>query len=122
MKLIEEVVRRRLRLLCVTLIMLAGISGWRSPLGAQTSDGSGAYSTESYRNVFAEQGHSASEVKSRIESTYQQLFHGDPQTQAIFYPTGKNANGSLAYITDWANNDVRTEGMSYGMMICPVEP
>jgi oligosaccharide reducing-end xylanase len=23
----------------------------------------------------------------------------------------------LAYITDWANNDARTEGMSYGMMI-----
>ena len=22
------------------------------------------------------------------------------------------------YITDWANNDARTEGMSYGMMIC----
>ena len=25
--------------------------------------------------------------------------------------------GTLAYMTDWANNDARTEGMSYGMMI-----
>ena len=30
---------------------------------------------------------------------------------------GSNANGPLMYVTDWANHDVRTEGMSYGMMI-----
>ena len=45
------------------------------------------------------------------------MFHGDPQTQAVFFWTGKNANGRLAYVTDWNNHDVRTEGMSYGMMI-----
>lgn len=45
------------------------------------------------------------------------MFHGDPQTQAVYFETGENANGRLAYITDWANHDVRTEGMSYGMTI-----
>jgi oligosaccharide reducing-end xylanase len=34
-----------------------------------------------------------------------------------YFETGANANGPLAYITDWANNDARSEGMSYGMMI-----
>ena len=33
------------------------------------------------------------------------------------FSAGRNARGPLAYITDWANHDVRTEGMSYGMMI-----
>ncbi len=53
----------------------------------------------------------------KIHAAYQQLFHGDPQTQAVYFEAGKNANGKLAYITDWANHDVRTEGMSYGMMV-----
>jgi len=82
-----------------------------------TSDGKGAYTTGRYRNVFEEQGHSAGAVRTKIEEAYRQLFHGDPQTQAVFFSAGQNANGPLAYLTDWANHDVRTEGMSYGMMI-----
>jgi oligosaccharide reducing-end xylanase len=82
-----------------------------------SSDGSGAYATGHYRNLFAETGHSKREGSHKIKSAYRQLFHGDPQTQAIFFWTGKNANGRLAYITDWNSHDVRTEGMSYGMMI-----
>ena len=82
-----------------------------------SNDGSGAFATGKYRNVFAESGHSRKEISKKIESAYRQLFRGDPQTQAIFFAAGKNANGALAYITDWNNHDVRTEGMSYGMMI-----
>ena len=81
------------------------------------ADGSGASATGRYRNLFAEDGHSKKEISKKINAAYQQLFHGDPQTQAIFFEAGNNANGPLAYITDWHNNDVRTEGMSYGMMI-----
>jgi oligosaccharide reducing-end xylanase len=86
---------------------------------AQTSsrDGDGAYATGKYRNLFVEAGHSPSEVKAKIDAAYEQLFHGDPQTQAVAFPAGSNANGPLMYLTDWANHDVRTEGMSYGMMI-----
>lgn len=83
----------------------------------QPGDGNGAYSTGKYRNLFAEQGHTSSETSAKIEGAYQQLFHGDPQTQAVYFPAGKNADGPLAYLTDWANHDARTEGMSYGMMI-----
>ena len=71
-----------------------------------------------YRNLFVEQlGASPAETQARIERGFQQLFHGDGQEQRIYFETGANANGTLAYVTDWANNDVRTEGMSYGMMI-----
>jgi oligosaccharide reducing-end xylanase len=80
-------------------------------------DGSGAYATGKYRNLFAETGHSSTAIQAKIDAAYQQLFHGDPQSQAIFFSAGENASGHLAYVTDWANHDVRTEGMSYGMMI-----
>ena len=80
-------------------------------------DGSGAYATGKYRNLFAETGHSSTAIQEKIDAAYQQLFHGDPQSQAVFFSAGRNALGRLAYVTDWANHDVRTEGMSYGMMI-----
>ncbi len=81
-------------------------------------DGDGAYKTGKYRDLFAEQGHTPQETRARIEKAFEQLFHGDGQEQRIYFETGANENGTLAYITDWANNDARTEGMSYGMMIC----
>ena len=81
------------------------------------ADGSGAFATGHYRNLFAEAGHSPVEISHKIDVAFAQLFHGDPQTQAVVFAAGKNANGPLAYLTDWANHDVRTEGMSYGMMI-----
>ena len=80
-------------------------------------DGSGAYATGEYSNLFAQAGHSQREIRAKIDATYAQLFHGDPQTQSVAFAAGKNANGPLMYLTDWANRDVRTEGMSYGMMI-----
>jgi oligosaccharide reducing-end xylanase len=92
-------------------------------MGAQTTapvvspDGNGAYATGKYRNLFVEDGHSARQVHAKIEAAYAQLFHGDPQTQAVAFAAGSNANGPLMYVTDWANHDVRSEGVSYGMMI-----
>jgi oligosaccharide reducing-end xylanase len=80
-------------------------------------DGEGAYKTHHYRDLFAEQGHSPAETRAKIEQAFQQLFHGDGQEQRVYFENGSNQNGTLAYITDWANNDARTEGMSYGMMI-----
>ena len=81
-------------------------------------DGNGAYVTGKYRNLFAEAGHSQAEIRAKVDGAFQQLFHGDPATQAIYYEAGSNSNGPLAYITDIKNDDVRTEGLSYGMIIC----
>jgi len=80
-------------------------------------DGAGAYKTGRYRDLFAEQGHATAETRAKIDKAFQQLFHGDGQEERLYFETGANENGPLAYITDWANNDARTEGMSYGMMI-----
>src|ERR1700722_12682246 len=91
-----------------------------APLGEirrMPGDGSGAYKTQKYRDLFAELGHTPEESRAKIEKAFQQLFHGDGQEERVYFETGANQNGTLAYITDWANNDARTEGMSYGMMI-----
>jgi oligosaccharide reducing-end xylanase len=78
---------------------------------------SGAFATGKYRNLFVENGHSDEEVTAKIDDAFKQLFHGDPNTQAVYFPAGKNENGPLAYIYDINSRDVRSEGMSYGMMI-----
>jgi len=89
-----------------------------APKSAPSSaDGTGAYHTGHYRNLLHEAGHSDAEIDARLQSTFQQLFHGDKNTQAIYYDAGKNSNGPLGYMTDVANHDARTEGMSYGMMV-----
>jgi oligosaccharide reducing-end xylanase len=62
-------------------------------------------------------GRSPAQTHAKVEQAFQQLFHGDGQEERVYFETGANANGPLAYVTDWANNDARTEGMSYGMMI-----
>ena len=80
-------------------------------------DGAGAFKTGKYRDLFAEQGHAPAETKAKIERAFQQLFHGDALSERVYFEAGSNAAGPLAYMTDWANNDARTEGMGYGMMI-----
>ena len=111
----------KVRHIAVPLLMLvlagAGYLLRAEQRPSQTQNGSGAFSTGRYRNLFAELGHSQTAAQAKVDEAYRQLFHGDPQTQAVFFSAGRNADGPLAYITDWANHDVRTEGMSYGMMI-----
>jgi oligosaccharide reducing-end xylanase len=81
------------------------------------NNGSGAYATGHYRNLFAENGHSQAEIDAKVNGAFQQLFHGDLTNQTVFYYSGSNSNGPLAFITDIKHHDVRTEGLSYGMMI-----
>lgn len=104
-------------ILAVSLTLTAAASADGEVLSSAQQNGSGAYATGVYRDLFAEAGHKKTEIDARIQSAFHQLFHGDPQTEAVYYEVGRNANGSLAYVTDIANHDVRTEGMSYGMMI-----
>src|ERR1700734_1499897 len=87
------------------------------PAKRYPGDGDGAYKTGTYRDLFGERGRSAAESRAKVDAAFEQLFHGDKDTQAIYYEAGSNANGPLAYMTDIANHDARTEGMSYGMMV-----
>src|SRR5690606_12337489 len=50
-------------------------------------------------------------VDAKITAGFQQLFHG--KTDPVYYEFGSDE----AYILDANNNDVRSEGLSYGMTI-----
>jgi oligosaccharide reducing-end xylanase len=100
-----------------TIVLLIGLDPRQLSSQTALSDGTGAYATGKYRNLFKEDGHSEKEIRAKIDAAYEQLFHGDPRTQSVVFAAGSNANGPLMYLTDWNNHDVRTEGMSYGMMI-----
>ncbi len=73
----------------------------------------GAAYTGNYRNLFREYGYSEDEVNKKVESTWEKLFYGT-KDERLYYPVGDN----MAYIYTADTDDVRSEGMSYGMMIC----
>lgn len=72
----------------------------------------GAFYTGEYRNVFKELGYSEEAISEKLEQAWSDLFDGDPDVR-IYYPLGDDKG----YILDTGNSDVRTEGMSYGMMM-----
>lgn len=90
---------------------LAGCAG--TPQRAEI----GAVASGNYANLFAQAGYSSKEIRAKIDGAFQQLFHGNQQQEAVYYPDGQNEHGALAYIFDVNSDDVRSEGMSYGMMI-----
>ena len=74
----------------------------------------GAFTSGVYRNLFKEMlGKNDAEIQVKLTAAWQQLFYGDDDTQRVYYPVGDD----MAYVEDIGNGDVRTEGMSYGMMI-----
>jgi len=72
--------------------------------------GKGAWETGNYRNVFLEAGYSRAAIDAKLAKAYYDLFEGP---ERVYFEVGD----SMAYISDLKNRDVRTEGMSYGMMV-----
>ena len=73
-----------------------------------------ALATGVYPNLFKEYlGKSDEEIAAKIAAAWNQLFYGDEASERVYYPVGTD----MAYISDIANEDVRSEGMSYGLMI-----
>jgi oligosaccharide reducing-end xylanase len=97
------------------LVLTSCVAFGNAPAAAATN--TGAFVAGKYRNLFVEAGHGPQEVTHRVYAAFQQLFHGDPHSQAVYFPAGTNAHGPLAFIHDIHSRDVRSEGMSYGMMI-----
>lgn len=77
-------------------------------------EGTGAYYTGIYKDLFVDVlGKTESAVQSKIDGLWSHFFTPGG-TNAVYYEVGDD----MAYIYDTGNQDVRTEGMSYGMMIC----
>ncbi|MBN2202543.1 glycoside hydrolase [bacterium] len=74
----------------------------------------GAFKTGRYPNLFSDLLNIPPErVQAKVDSAWHQLFHGDPDSQAVYFPV----EDDMAYILDVLHWDVRSEGQSYGMMI-----
>jgi endo-1,4-beta-D-glucanase Y len=92
--------------------------------GPPTLPSVGAWQSGVYRDLFVEAGLAANSTSTaaRVEAAYQQLFHGNsskqrdlPTDQRLFY--WADATNTSAYIHSVDSDDVRSEGMSYGMMV-----
>ena len=70
----------------------------------------GAFYSDQYQNLLKKYGYSEKDIEAKIEKTWESLFFD--QDLKFYHQT----EDQMAYITDTGNNDVRTEGMSYGMM------
>lgn len=74
----------------------------------------GAFYTGEYRNLFREAGYTQAQVNQRLADLWHTYFEGDVDNERLYYEVGDD----MAYILDVHNKDVRSEGMSYGMMLC----
>jgi oligosaccharide reducing-end xylanase len=103
--------------LIVAVIIIVPVIGLYSSYTLFTgkmTEKKGAYYTGNYRNIFTELlDISEPEVRARIEYIWAQLFYGNKTRERLYY----TVEPDMAYIKDFAHNDVRSEGMSYGMMI-----
>ncbi len=68
--------------------------------------------TNKKRNIFTEIRIPEAEVEKRLKEVVDTFFYDDEER--IYHEAGED----MGYLTDTGNNDARTEGMSYGMMMC----
>jgi endo-1,4-beta-D-glucanase Y len=69
-----------------------------------------------YRNLFEERGHPTADIDSKVNAAVANFFtDATPGVNAysFYYLVGTTE----AFLKDTGNNDIRSEGMSYGMMI-----
>jgi len=70
----------------------------------------GAHETGKYRNVFLEAGYKQADIDTKLTKAYYDVFESPNR---VYFEVGD----SMAYVSDLKNNDCRTEGLSYGLMV-----
>lgn len=71
----------------------------------------GGMETGKYRNLVAEMGYTQEQIDAKLNELFDALFTGPDR---IYF----EVSDDMSIISDVKNHDARTEGMSYGMMIC----
>jgi oligosaccharide reducing-end xylanase len=99
-------------------LALAGCTTTTDSLGFDATEPAGLRPLRrpaTYPNPFRDLlGKTEAAIDARIQGAFEQLFHGLPDSQSIYFPLGQDE----AEIRDIYHGDVRTEGMGLGMMIC----
>lgn len=65
------------------------------------------------RDLFQEAGYGPNFANQLIRNAYNKLFEGDPINERVCF----DASDDMSYIIDIGHDDIRSEGMSYGMYI-----
>jgi oligosaccharide reducing-end xylanase len=107
--------------LIASTLALSGFSQWCFAQHAQS-----VYSTGTYRSLFNEYdalgagGLDQWLINYKAQVNYQYMIYGNGGTgdedTKLYYEVA-NTNPKEGYIFDFNDNDIRSEGMSYGMMI-----
>ena len=97
-----------------SLLLVAGLgtmpaAAQRSAKRAQPVQ-NGAFYTSAYPNLFREAGYSQAAIDKKVAQAYHDVFEGPNK---VYFEVGD----SMAYVSDVKNQDARTEGLSYGMMV-----
>lgn len=97
-------------------ILLTAVLVGGSVLQSQGENVSSSVSLQdkTYTNSFVANGISSEKVDARLAALWKTYFEGNKDSERLYYKYGADE----AYIKDINNNDIRSEGMSYGMMIC----
>lgn len=74
------------------------------------STGHAAFYTGQYPNLFRQAGYSQTGIDKKLAKAYHDVFEGPNR---VYFEVGD----SMGYVSDLKNNDARTEGLSYGMMV-----
>src|ERR1035437_3879489 len=84
-------------IICATTILLTIITevalAQKHSVVANFNDGSGAYVSKRYRNLFQENGYTREKILAKTDLAFQQLFHGDT-SKTIYFEAGKNTTRS----------------------------
>ena len=107
---------------CMVSCNMVANAGNDKPISVNALPAKGAFYTGKYTNHFYHVlGISQEQVDARMDSLWQHFFTpGDfsrfaqADQSTVYY----EVNDSMAFVYDVGSDDVRTEGMSYGMMIC----
>lgn len=92
----------------------AGPSSGGAGASSGGAGGAGPTPPEPPGSVFAEVlGVTQEDVEDRIDTAFTQLFHGDPDEEAIYYESGDDE----AYIQNVLEGLIKTDGMGYGLLI-----
>jgi oligosaccharide reducing-end xylanase len=101
-----DFLRSRFRVSIIGCALVAGLG-----TGCQPIEPSALLKT---RNLFADLlGKTDAEIDAKLAAAWGHFFHGSPEDERLYFPVADD----MAYVLDVGNGDVRSEGMSYGMMI-----
>ncbi|MBO2011239.1 glycosyl hydrolase family 8 [Hymenobacter negativus] len=98
-------------LLAVGLLFAGAAPGYGQHSSPQKKPASTAAAyTNAYPNLLREAGYNQADIDRKVAQAYHDVFEGPNK---VYFAVGD----SMAYVSDVKNEDARTEGLSYGMMV-----